>query len=84
MTLSRLRDGRNYLTLSADQLSAGPMTSRLCLLTRRSLPGAGVRLCGKAYFSKGAAQFHLVVDETAHSPRVGTNWRERFPTKDQH
>lgn len=29
LTLSRLRVGRNYLTLSADQLSAGPMTSRL-------------------------------------------------------
>jgi len=29
LTLSRLRVGRNYLTLSADQLSAGSMTSRL-------------------------------------------------------
>lgn len=29
LTLSRLRVGRNHLTLPADQLSAGSMTSRL-------------------------------------------------------
>jgi len=47
LTLSRLRVGRNYLTLAAEQLSAGSITSRHAFGTRCDPNGPGELLSPK-------------------------------------